>query len=156
MSYEYEAWCLEKPNVASIARVVKLMMRTIIPSDLEVVVEYDSGRLWNFRWGNEASAVVIVMTPEFADIPGDNWILSAEGGARGMELCELLSLVIVAAAAVVHGGVVIDESKRLPERKNDPFGVLLDLARSGATSGKELLQVVRNGSSCDDSSADHK
>ncbi|WP_410605601.1 hypothetical protein [Amycolatopsis sp. lyj-90] len=145
MSYEYEAWCLEKPNMASIARVATLVMRTVLSADLEIVAEYDSGRSWNLYWGVEASATVIVMGPEFADVPGENWIVSAEGGARGMELHELLSIVIVAAAAVVHGGVVVDESGRLAARKNDPFGILLDLMRSGSASGEVLLQVVRKG-----------
>ncbi|ANN19213.1 hypothetical protein SD37_28745 [Amycolatopsis orientalis] len=91
------------------------------------------------------SAQVMVMGPEYAEIPG-RWSVFAAAHSRGVELDELLSLVIVIAAGVVHGGPVVDESGRLKQRVNESGELMLKMVRSGRTGAREtgaVFEVVR-------------
>ena len=141
MSLEYEAWCPEEPKLAPVTRVASLVMRAALAVDQIEVVPSQPGELWRFDWGGAAFAQVSVMGPQYAEIPGW-WTLWAEQGERGGKLHALLSLVIVASAAVVYGGIVVDETGRLRERKNDPFDVILSLLRSGKRGHEDLLRIL--------------
>ncbi|WP_123798579.1 hypothetical protein [Amycolatopsis keratiniphila] len=59
-------------------------------------------------------------------------------------LDELLSLVVVMAAGVVHGGEVVDESGRLGQRVNESGELMLKLLRSGEREPVRLVECVKS------------
>jgi hypothetical protein len=144
MSLEYEAWCTSEPDVAAVARTASLVMSFLLDIDDRAVVAKKDVKLWDLYWGDSVFVVVDVMGPEFAEIAG-RWSLTAETGRRGEALDELLSLVVVAAAATVHGGEVVDEPYRLSKRIMDPKELVLALARVGSRDPRSLVNGVRVG-----------
>ncbi|MEQ0558873.1 hypothetical protein ABJI51_07310 [Amycolatopsis sp. NEAU-NG30] len=142
MSLEYEAWCVSRPDVLVVSRTSSLLMKLVLGVDDRIVVPEKIGELWRLTWGVSVFAQVDIMGPELAEIPG-RWTLSAAMGRRGESFDELLSLIVVAAAATVYGGEVVDESRRLPSRQVDPARLVLMLARSGKRDPGGLLRLSR-------------
>ncbi|MBE1573093.1 hypothetical protein ACFORH_30825 [Amycolatopsis roodepoortensis] len=144
MAIDYEAWCAEEPRVASVARVATVTMRLLLGVDnIEIVVTGEAELTWSFSWGSAAGARVMVMGPEYAEIPG-RWSVFAAADSRGVDLDELLSLMIVIAAGVVHGGEVVDESGRLAQRVNEPGELMLKVLRSGEREPARLVECLKS------------
>ncbi|MFI5564282.1 hypothetical protein ACIA2T_33745 [Amycolatopsis japonica] len=144
MALDYEAWCADEPRMTSVARVATVTMRLLLDVDnIDIVVTAEPERIWRFDWGSAGGAQVMIMGPEYAEIPG-RWSVFAAARARGMKLDELLSLVIVIAAGVVHGGEVVDESGRLAQRVNAPGELMLKLLRSGEREPSKLVECLKS------------
>lgn len=143
MSLEYEASCEQQPDVAAVARTASLMMRLILDVDDGIVRVDQRDELWHLCWSDSVFAVVVVLGPEFSEI--GRWTLTAEMGRRGEALDELLSLIVVAAAATVYGGEVVDESSRLRLHTMDPLQLVLDLSRVGSRDSRSLVNGVKVG-----------
>jgi hypothetical protein len=142
VSLAYEAWCAAEPDIAAISRTSTLILCALLDVDDTAVTPVADRWCWELHWGSAAFAQVFVHGTEYAEIPG-RWTVSAEQGHRGEKLDELLSLVIVAAAALVHGGEVVDESRRLPTRLNEPQDFLLRALRAGPAGPAELVRRLR-------------
>ncbi|MBE8525886.1 hypothetical protein ILP97_51855 [Amycolatopsis sp. H6(2020)] len=144
MSLEYEAWCASEPNLGAVARTASLVMSLVLDVDDRAVTVSEHADAWHLSWDDSVFVVVDVSGPELAEIAG-RWTLAAEAGRRGEALDELLSLVVVAAAATVHGGEVVDEPHRLSKRIMDPKELVLALARVGSRDPRSLVNGVRVG-----------
>ena len=147
MSLEYEAWCEQEPDLAVIARTAALLMSLLLDVGDRVVGVEEGGKVRQVRqlsWGDSSFVLVDILGPEFAEVDG-RWTLTAEMGRRGEALDELLSLVVVAAAATVHGGEVVDEPRRLRRRIMSPVELVLALSRLRTRDPRSLVNGVKVG-----------